>query len=414
MFSFLKTKSKSSGSPQQHRRGASSSSKGRLSPSEEIQIGTIKKQGDSERFASAMPENILGLTDKLESHKAGTLFKYAVINNKPSDDRTNLMRRLRSFRAGSSVKDVTLNDISAILLREESTSFKLSEAYGVSKSEASGSFILIDSILVHYIPMDSFVCEQSVISIQVNDFRKVNGTCVRRANISSTMGYNLVFTLDYCVQAADLDRMTLSFQCEGQDFQQGTSWAAVKVVVQMRVLDFPQRAPLTDTSGCMIFADTDLEKYMTDPRQIDLVTTPEAMSILRNLHQRKEIENKTIPKNDKKELNTAKTAFSSGDDSEDTNDSKGEDDMMNEWKRRQIAAKKTNLERLREINGLTFVPKRAADPDYVSPTDEADGVLNALTEPGISDSLSQAGESRSEVFEQIRREGDIGKIAVRG
>jgi hypothetical protein len=270
-------------------------------------LGLIRKGMEEEHFASGVTKDKVAMADKLDSHKAGTNFKYAVIGSAPSDERTGIMSRLRTYKAPSKVSNHTLSDIPAIRLFGDAVEFPMTDALKITGGGDKGSYCLIDSVLIHFVPLDSFLNDKSVITIQLNDFRKISATTVRVARVDNTMAYNLLFSLDFCVESRDLDKMTLSFACPQKDFQEGVAWGAVKVVAQVAFLSFPKRLPVIETIAVAIFADTDLLEYEWDPREIDAVLTPQALKGLREAHRRGEVENLTLPRDDKIDNAMART-----------------------------------------------------------------------------------------------------------
>jgi len=270
-------------------------------------LGLIRKGMEEEHFASGVTKDKAAMADKLDTHKAGTNFKYAVIGSAPSDERTGIMSRLRTYKAPSKVSNHTLSDIPAIRLFGDAIEFPMTDALKITGGGDKGSYCLIDSVLIHFVPLDSFLNDKSVITIQLNDFRKISATAVRVARVDNTMAYNLLFSLDFCVESRDLDKMTLSFACPQKDFQEGVAWGAVKVVAQVAFLSFPKRLPVIETLAVAIFADTDLLEYEWDPREIDAVLTPQALKGLREAHRRGEVENLTLPRDDKIDNAMART-----------------------------------------------------------------------------------------------------------
>lgn len=365
--------------------------------------GAIKREGEEEKFASGMPEYHPGLSDKIDSHRGGQLFKYAVITNKPSDERSEFFSKLRVFKPKVKERQVTLSDIPPIRLIGDSIEFDLTMALSKQDLAAMGEYILIDCVLIHYIPLDSFANDKSVVTIQMNDFRKIGSPAVRRCKVDSTMGYNILFTLDYCVEKVDIDKMTVSFANHSKDFQEGIAWGAVKVVAQVMGLSFPKRVPLVDTLGVMIFADTDLQAYECDPRELDLVITPESLKRMREMHERGEIENKTMPASDRKELSTARTVMDTGGEFEPI------DDKISKLREEGLKASREG-QTVREVlkpkkSSLKKITREVAkqDEDKSSTSESDTGVLNDLSEVEVGDSTSQVGTDEEEMALEVKR-----------
>lgn len=276
-----------------------------------------KRNMDEDYFASGLPKETPALSDKLESHRAGSLFKYAVITNAPSDERTSIIRKLRSYKPQSTVDTMTLDQIPPVRLIGDCITMNLSQVLDPSAMKSNADYISVDCILIHFIPLDSFANDKSVVTIQLNDLRKVTNTIAREAHVDNTMGYNILFFLDYCVEKVDMRKLTLSFSCGSKEFQPTSAWGAVKVIAQLQLRSFPIRLPLMGTTGVMLLSDTDLERYDCDPRGLDLVVTAEALKKLQEAFQRGEIENRTVASSDKRELNVAKTVVGPSGDSED-------------------------------------------------------------------------------------------------
>lgn len=272
-------------------------------------LGDIRGNMDPERYVSGMPTAKAGFADKLDSHQRGASVKYAVIGNPPSAARDGFMSRLRGYKPQTSTSAQSLQDIPAIRLIGDATAFPLSDATAWAAPQKGKDFVLIDSILVHFIPLDSFINDKCVVTVQINDFRKSVATVVRSARVDSTMGYNILFTLDYCIEVQDMSRMSISFACPGLDFEEGISWGTVKLVAQLSYMSFPKRMPFIETMGCCIMSDTDLNDFEFDPRELDLVLTPLALDKLRSAMKRGEIENLTLPRDDGFEISTARTVL---------------------------------------------------------------------------------------------------------
>jgi len=264
-------------------------------------------------------------------------------------------------------------------------------------------------VFVHFIPLDSFANDKSVVNVQINDFRRTNSTAVRACKIDNTMGYNILFCLDYCVETRDAKKLTLSFSCPTKNFQEGVSWATVKVVAQVQFLSFPKRVPLVETLGVQLFSDTDLENFACDPRELDLVLTPNALQRLREANGRGEIENLTVPKNDKQEIVTAKTILGNNFDEEEVG---SQIERMKEialLRERQNQAREANKKKLEEIKEEPIIQipdaghKRVFSGSTInmSPTVESDRG-DVLEDIEFGESISEKGDSQSETDAQLK------------
>lgn len=377
----------------------------------------IEKRGmDDTHFASGMPTEHQGLADKLDSHQSGTLFKYAVIANKPSEERKGLLSKLRSYKPQTKVKALTLNDIPAIRLVGDCTEMSLSQVLDPDLLRDEGDFVLIDCVLVHFVPLDSFANDKSVVTIQINDFRKITNTTVRTARVDNTMGYNILFFLDYCIEKRDFDRMVLSFTCGTKEFQEGVAWGTAKVIVQLQFLSFPRRMPLLDTMGVVLLSDTDLQEFECDPREIDLVLTPEVIKRLKQAKSRGEIENRTVAQDDLKPIVTARTVL--GDDYQESEvgsmvSKMKEVALLNERQKMAKASVRNKLKSLAEGHqGSTdsSVPVVALDvldgtrikEDLDNRDAEEMKALEGLSEVSVGESRTGALDSQSEVEEGLK------------
>jgi len=368
--------------------------------------GVIKQGMDEESFASGMPLENSALKDKMDSHRAGTFFKYAVITNKPSDERQSMLSKLRSFKPQSQVTNLSLNDIPPIRLVGEVVSLDLKQILTPEIMRNGEDYLQVDCILIHFIPLDSFANDKSVVNVQINDFRKISNTAVRSAKVDNTMGYNILFFLDYCVEKRDVNKINLSFSCSTKEFQAGIAWGAVKVIAQIQTRSFPVRMPLVGTMGVMLLSDTDLEDFECDPRMLDLVITPESLARLRQLNKRQEIENRTIPVTDRKELVTAKTILGDSYEEEEVGSVIGRMKEMAMLKERQENARALVKSKLKKINetsegNLNEIGNQdmTHHVNQDSQVNDNRGVLDNLQEIGPEDSTSLRGDTASEVEE---------------
>ena len=333
----------------------------------------------------------MNLSDKLNSHKRGSNFKYAVITNEPSSDRKFWLDKLRNFRPNTFENVHTLSQIPAIRLEGDTMEFDLTKALSRQELDAMHDYILIDSILVHFIPLDSFVNDSNVVTFQVNDFRRVTQTTCRKCTASSNMGYNILFCLDFCIEKADIKKLSLSATCTGRDHIEGVSWGAAKVIMVVRDMVFPIRAPLMDTMGVMLFADTDLDTYSCDPRDLDLVLTPGAMERLREAALRGEIQNMTQPESDKMGMESTKTIVAPPEETGDV------DSLINGMKKRKMEKEREIAEKMtKRMKSALKKPKQDSPPHTpIRSSDEEDrGRFDDLnSDIGVEESVSDQEET---------------------
>lgn len=269
--------------------------------------GRLMKRVEDTKYKSGLPEEVISMADHIDSHNVGTLFKYAVITDKASSGREDAITKLRSFKPKREVADMHLSDIPAIRMQGDCLDLKITSA--ITKVERSRllPYTALDCILVHFVPLDSFTNEGSVVTVQLNDNRKVSDSIVRSATFLDTTSVNILFFLDYYIETKDLDQLSLSFSCSKTDFVAGTAWGATKVILTMSGATFPRRLGIANTRGVVLLSDTDLESYDTDPRHADLVLTPKVLQGLRSMNMRGEVENRTVRLNDGLTVSTAKT-----------------------------------------------------------------------------------------------------------
>jgi len=373
--------------------------KGGFDSQRESDLGAIAQGMDNETFASGIPREHQSMTDKLDSHKSGSVFKYAVITNSPSSERSSMLSKLRSYRPQTKISTLTLAEIPNLRMVGDTIAFPLKSSMSQDILRTAEDYMLIDCVLVHFVPLDSFANDKSVITVQINDFRKTSNQTVRSAKIDNTMGYNILFYMDYCVETKDADRLVLSFACPCKDFQAGVAWGAVKVVAQVQFMSFPRRAPLVETAGVALLSDTDLDNFQCDPREIDLVLTPQAMIRMREANQRSEIENLTLPKDDKVEMITAKTILGDGYQVEDVGDAIGKMRELAIMKQRQENAKAENQKKLNSLkSGMT-------QPVVTSMKSPTASVMEEGSEDvvRVDESASNFGEGDSITTEDIGR-----------
>jgi hypothetical protein len=410
--------SRSSGKRPSRSKGLRAAEEAKVQNARESRAGAIKRGMDEEHFASGISTDQPSLSDKLKSHRAGTLYKYGVITNAPSSERSTMFSRLRSYRPAGNVRNITLNDLPLIRMVDDMVDFSISSAMTGLPKEEMHDYIFLDAILVHFIPLDSFVNDKSVVTVQINDFRHITNTVVRSCKIDNTMGYNILFTLDYCIEMRDIDNLTLSFSCPQKDFQSGVAWGAVKAVVQMQSMTTPRRFPLVETAGVTLFSDTDLDEYQYDPRTLDMVLTPNALAGSREAYRRGEIENLTLPKSDKTELVTARTVLGEMDDVEEVGSVVEKMKAMATLKQRAEAAQVANRAKLQSLReqeessetrvGLTSSHSGGTGGGHSS---DHKGPVSPAVSLGPDDSMSMQGDTLSDVNDAF--DGATGRKVVK-
>lgn len=313
MFSFLSSKNRSGkaihGGNARERKSDSmirTSKKKSLENDEESRAAALDRT-EVRESKYKFPSERMAMSDRLDSHNKGSLFKYAVISTKPPKSRSFIMDRLRTYSPPNEHVNVRLDDIPPLLLNREYNIVDLTEAISKKSPGLKKPFCMVSDIFIHYVPMDTFLTTQSTVEVMLTDERKSDDNVIRHASLSSNAGYNVLFTLDYCVETADLSNLKLSITRHVSNFKAGKSWAMCKVLIGLDFFDVARRANLQESLAVAQFADTDLIDFVTDPRGIDSVITPESLRQLRLLHKSGDIENLTEPKNDQKRIETAAT-----------------------------------------------------------------------------------------------------------
>lgn len=288
----------------------------RSSKNEELETDRARALENTEVRESKFdfPTTRMSMVDRLESHRKGSLFKYAVISSAPPKNRGSILDRLRTYQPPNDQTNVRLDDLPPLLLSDEYTCVNLSQAIDSKNPGLKKPFCMISDIFIHYVPLDTFLSTQSTVEVMLNDGRKMDEDVVRHASFSSNAGYNVLMTLDYCVETRDIGLLNLTFSRHVSKFKKGKSWAMCKVLIGIDFFDYAKRSNIQETLAVCQFAETDLAQFMTDPRGTDQVITSEGLRQMRNTFAAGDIENLTVPRSDQKSMGTAMTILASGGD----------------------------------------------------------------------------------------------------
>jgi len=262
----------------------------------------------------------MGLVDRMECHQAGSFLKNVVISNRPPPDREVNLARLRTYQPGNDIKKLSLGDIQPIDLSDKYVEFPITNAMTTEQLNGLKPYCLVSDVFIHYVPLDTFFTTSAPVIFCLNDFRKFEDTSIRMYPLTHSGGYNILFSLDFCVRKEDLHCLSLSISTGLSTFRPGMTWGTVKIVVTLTHMDFPVKANMQETMGVLHMADSDLKEYISDPRSSDGVITPQALKLLKQFYARGDIENVMKPKDDTKEVNTARTEFVKNDLSVDVRD----------------------------------------------------------------------------------------------
>jgi len=258
------------------------------------------------------PASRMSLADRLESHSKGSLFKYAVISTEPPKNRGFIMDRLRTYKPSNDHVNFRLDDLPPLLLNDEYTEVDLWQAIPNKKIASQKPFCMIADVFIHYVPMDTFMSTQSTVEIMLTDGRKLEENVVRHASISSNVGYNVLFTLDYCVETKDMHDMKLSISRHVSQFKSGKTWAMCKILIGLDFYNIAKKSNIQESLAVAQFAETDLMEFMTDPRGADSVVTGEGLRQMRLAHKSGDVENLTVPSSNEKTMETAATIIGGG------------------------------------------------------------------------------------------------------
>jgi hypothetical protein len=298
------------------------------------------------------PAETFTLADKMDSHRKGNHFKYAVVSNKPTEDQAGALGWLRNFRPNTKHDTLRLSQIKPILLNSSYTELNLVDVIKEMGTMSELPFCMISEVFIHYVPLDTFLSRSAIVEISLTDGRRVDKVPIRRSTITSTASYNILMCLDFCVETTDLADMTLTFASHNNNFLEGKSWAMCKVIVGLDFFEIARRANIRETMAVLQWADSDLLDFVADPRFVDVVVTNESLRLLRLMHKSGDIENTYEPSNDAKEMITAATIIGmSGDPEEGT--VPGRISLM------KGAYYQQEQERLREIDESTTILKPA-------------------------------------------------------
>jgi len=356
---------------------------------------------------------VMGLVDRMEAHPAGKLFGGAVVSNKPPPDRSLTLSKLRTYQAPNDMSRLVLGDIDPIDLKGNVVDISLTEAMSPRQFKDLKPYCLVSDVFIHYIPMDTFYTMSFPVDFYLNDFRKVEDNTVRHYPLSHSVGYNLLFTLDYCVRKEDLKLLTLAISSGINTFRPGIAWGTVKIVVSLISMDFPIKANMQKTLGVMHLADSDLQDFVSDPRRSDGVLTPESLKLLKSFYKRGDIENILQPLDDTKGVNTAATVMNHVGPESDVADLMR--DMREEALRRAREgvvqqSQHPEGEKKRPQHGS---PKKGAlktpgnmvyTPRPMSPSsdshDDGRGKMDTLADVEAGESMSQVGSSDTETIDR--------------
>lgn len=347
-------------------------------------------------------QGTMGLVDRLEAHPAGKALKNTVISNEPPPDRELNIQRLRTFKPQNDFAKMSLHDVPPVELSREFIEFPITDAMTRTQFEELKDYILISDVFFHYVPMDSFYSRSAPVIFQINDFRKVDNTCMRRYPLSNTGGYNILMSLDYCVAKKDLHHLSYSVSTSLNTFRKGASWGAVKVVLTLSHMDFPVKSNIQETMGVLHLADSDLQEYISDPRHSDGVITPQALNLLRGHYKRGEIENINLPRDDSMEVNTAKTVLGEDNGSVDVRD------LMYEMKQKALTRAREGTHMDGHISKKSSMKKhkRVETVSSISDDDE-------LKDPPEVEVGSQTVESHSDDTMEMPKRSDSPPRGVR-
>jgi len=335
---------------------------------------------------------VLGLVDLMEATPAGAGYlENTVISCEPPPDRALNIARLRTFIPRNDFARMNFSDIPPFVLQEEYTNFPITDAMTKEQFSQLRQFVHVSDVFIHYVPMDSFMSTTAVVNLQLNDFRKLDNSVMRMYKLTHAGSYNVLFTLDYCVEKKDLHNLTFSISSNLSSFRPGASWAAVKVILTLTHMDFPKKSNIQRTMGVLHLADSDLKSYITDPRYSDGVIDPTALSMIRDSYKRGEIENVVAPKSEKREVTIAQTVTGG------VNQDQNVMDLMMEMRenalrkeRAKNGVMKSALKKPESDSGKSLVPRVATSEDENDVTsDEIDpqeshSQVSEETEPTIT------------------------------
>jgi hypothetical protein len=258
-------------------------------------------------------ENSMSMLDRIDAHQKGRLFKNAIISNEPPSDRDLHMSRLRTFKEMNDFRSIHLDKIKPIHLNGRFTHLDLVDAIGEDKMSHSKEFCLVSDVFIHYIPLDTFYGVHYPVEVNLNDHRKIRSSTVRWFKMSHSIGYNILFTMDYCMATKDLNKLALDFSTALDVFKEGTTWGVAKIIVSLTFMDFPVKLNFQEVMAVMHLSDSDLRDFISDPQGLDAVMSSETLKRMKQLHKQGEIENVNEPRDDRIQLNTAKTGVGSDD-----------------------------------------------------------------------------------------------------
>lgn len=377
------------------------------------QLDEVKGKTEVSTNRVDFTQGVMGLVDRMESHPAGRLFSGAVVSNKPPPDRALTLSKLRTYQAPNDMSRLVLGDIEPIDLKDNTVDIALTEAMTIEQYKSLRPYCLISDVFIHFVPMDTFFTTSFPVDFFLNDFRKVEDCVVRHFPLSHTVGYNILFTLDYCVRKEDLKLLTLAISSGINTFRPGIAWGTVKVVVSLISMEFPIKANMQKTLGVMHLADSDLQDFVSDPRRSDGVLTPEGLKQLKAFYKRGDIENIHQPLDDSKDVNVAPTVMNHMDQSTDVAEvmramreaalerSRPRDSVQGDTpgssgpSLKVKSALKVRNEPLDSGEGDDgkFPNVRATPPP-------SDNGMKDLNEVGIDESMSQVGSSDTETIER--------------
>jgi hypothetical protein len=259
-----------------------------------------------------------GMTDHIIQHRRGEEFDYVNITHPIKEEKKSIISRLQASFPKIGKESVNINETPPLFLRDATEVFTLADCFpsvggkGKNKNEKRSlkAFLLLDELIINFVPTTSFTDNFTDVSIRLHDERKVQDTIVRSSTANSNITKALIMSLDYCIPSESVQKIKLSFCTENNLLDEGEIWAAVKVTMKISHLDFPIQTSLLDTIGTYKFPATAMIKYDKDPKHFNSTLDGEDLAALQIMRSQGDIRDFSSPreKTDKK-ITLAGTAY---------------------------------------------------------------------------------------------------------
>lgn len=261
----------------------------------------VMKGAQRELYKYSKPQQELGMSDLIKTHREGERFMYAAITSRDEDDNMSLIRKLAQWQPKISKKEIPIASLPKLNLYNEVETFRFTSILPKPKEGSPKTYIHLSDVMIIYGSLISTDSAFSKVKVCIIDDRLLLDKVAKQYVATTNVINKASMKLSYCFPRDEADAISLTLSCDTKFLEDDRQWGVAQVRITMVETDFPIQVSNTSVKAINAVPLGMLEEHETNPDAIDISMINNDLPDLRKFYMNGDIVDETSPIADKLE-----------------------------------------------------------------------------------------------------------------